>query len=345
MEIDALRPGAALDLDAAQHVAPHRLRPGPHGVEIERGDLGEAVFAGVLRTHRRKPHSHRQRVEVRSEREHRLPVAEQHRIDERSGKTRREVDVVVVHPALGAAHARKFGGSRLPQLAQVDRLVGDRVHEVDDHPPRPFAAERIAVHARAGRRRQFDADAFVGQRHGVITARGLFVVVRERIGHMHVFAFAHRIGTRGGVEQDIGQIGAARTAQVGVRKAVDRRVVVMVARTGIPVARPRVGAELNHSEGCRGPRIGVAVESGSDERIHTADRIGRLRACDGQGDCARRWKGSSHVRSKFQVHKYSKPLPDRKSRFAHLHPHITQTLSCRPENRRSGPFFTKKWYL
>lgn len=65
---------------------------------------------------------------------------------------------------------------------------------------------------------------------------------------------------------------------MGVREAVDRRVVVVVARAGVPVARPRVGTELYHAERRGGAGIGVAVETRADERIDVSDRVGGLRA-------------------------------------------------------------------
>ena len=60
--------------------------------------------------------------------------------------------------------------------------------------------------------------------------------------------------------------------------AVDRRIVVVVAGAGVPVARARIGAELHHAEGGRGAGIGVAVKSGSDEGIDIIDRIRGLHA-------------------------------------------------------------------
>lgn len=53
-------------------------------------------------------------------------------------------------------------GRRRPQFTHVDLLLGDRVHQVDDHLPRPLARKGIAVHARTGRRRKLHPDIFTG---------------------------------------------------------------------------------------------------------------------------------------------------------------------------------------
>ena len=278
IEDRALVARAALDDNVRQGVAPQRLGACAHGIEIEFGNLREAVLTGILRADGRETHGHGERPDLRSEGEDGLPVAEQLDIGEGLREACREVDVLVGHPALRAAHALDLVGGRLPQFAQVDPLVGERVHQVDDHAPRPLAAEHVAVHARAGRRRQLDLQPVVGELDGVVAARGLLATVREGVGRVAEFAVAHHVVAQRGIEEDISQIGAPRAAQMRMREAVDRRIVVVVAGAGVPVARARVGAELHHAEGGRGAGIGVAVESGSDEGIDVIDRIRGLHA-------------------------------------------------------------------
>ena len=79
-----------------------------------------------------------------------------------SEKTGGEKDILVGHPPLRAAHPGDLIGRRRPQFTHVDLLLGDRVHQVDDHLPRPLARKGIAVHARTGRRRKLHPDIFTG---------------------------------------------------------------------------------------------------------------------------------------------------------------------------------------
>lgn len=170
--------------------------------------------------------------------------------------------------------AGQLVGSRPAEFAQVDLLLGDRMQQIDDHPPGTFARKGIAVYARTGRGGQFDPDIHVGQRHGVVAARSPLVVMRKEIGLQDTLAVVDHDFARGRMEQNVRKVGASRTAQVRMRKAVDRRVAVMVAGAGVPVAGTGVGTQLHHAERRGGARIGMTVESGADERVHIIDGIG-----------------------------------------------------------------------
>ena len=318
---------AAFDGDASQGFPPRRFGAGAHGVEVELGNLREAVFAGVLRADRRKADGCREVLRAGGERQHRLPAAEQLDVGERLGEPGPEIDVPVGDPSLRAAHSGEFGGTRPAQFAPVDPRFGDRVRQVHDDAPRPVAAERISVYARAGRGRQFDRQPFVGQLDAVVAARSPFAVVRETVGLRPVQAVARHLRAEGGVEENVGQIGASRAAEVGVREAVDRRVVVVVARAGVPVARPRVGTELHHAERRGGAGIGVAVETRADERIDVSDRVGGLRAGGAGAGQQHAGEVSYHGRQgrfRFGFHKSSAPSGVGWRRFAYLIPRIAQ---------------------
>ena len=134
------------------------------------------------------------------------------------------------------------------------------------------------------------------------------------------------------MEQDVGQIGAPRSAQMRMGKSVDRRVVVVIARTGVPVVRPRIGAELHHAERSCGAGIGVAVESGPDEGIDVFERIGRAGTGGARKRCKCQNQGSHHGRSdglEFRVYKYTQGRRRNQRRFPLLHPHFTQTFRRR----------------
>ena len=317
----------ALDDDAPERLAPQLLGPGAHGIEIEFGNLLQRILAGIFGTHGRETHGCGERRRPGGEGQHRLPVTEQLDRSERLREAGPEPHLVVGHPPLRAAHARELGGPLLPQGAQIDALVRNRVHEIHDHAPRAVAVERIAVHARTGCGSQLDRQPLVGQFDRVVAARGRLPVVREGVGLLQEGAVAHHLLAGGGMEEDVGQVGTSRTAQVGMRESVDGPVVVVVAGAGIPVARPRVGAELHHAERRGGTGKGMSVEARADERIDILERIGRL--CTGDAGARQQGEnqGSLHGlqgQFLFRLYKYRNTPRTRLRRFASLGPHITQ---------------------
>lgn len=219
------------------------------------------------------------------------------------------------------------------------------MHQVDDHPPRSGAAERIAVHAGTGRRREFGHNPLSGQFDRIVAARRPFAVMRKRIRLRQVLAVAHHFGPGGGMEQNVGQVGAARSAQMRMGKAVDRLIVVMIARTGIPIVRPRIGTELHHAEWGRGAGIGMSVKSGPDEGIDIFERSGRM----GTGGARKRSntqnQGSHHGRSdrlEFYLYKCNKaaPQPTAIYAFASSFPADIAPKSTEPQkiaDKKSGP--------
>ena len=103
------------------------------------------------------------------------------------------------------------------------------------------------------------------QKHLIIARRSLLVGVGER-----------RRKVRTGIDQDVAPVIATRAAEMGVGKAVDYFVRVMVPAAAIPV--PGIGAgvraQLNHSKRIHGTRKGVAVGVRSHKRIHIGNQCG-----------------------------------------------------------------------
>ena len=87
-------------------------------------------------------------------------------------------------------------------------------------------------------------------------------------------------GKGDGEEGDIIEVACSRATQVRVAEACDRAVGVEVASDIVPARTPVVGAELHHTEGCRGTRIDIAHPVGTDEGIHTLREVWILRAND-----------------------------------------------------------------
>ena len=131
------------------------------------------------------------------------------------------------------------------------------------------------MHAGVGSGGEFGADAVV-EEHAIIARMSLFVSVAERGGLIKVARCAERYI---GVKKHIGEVGAARTAKVIVRKAEDLRVAVVITAASVPVAGASVGAELHGSMRCGGTRIGVTMCAGADKGVDVASYlfcIGRL---------------------------------------------------------------------
>ena len=90
------------------------------------------------------------------------------------------------------------------------------------------------MHARTLGSRQFDQYLAVGQANGVITGAHILAIVREtlRVG----------LGIECWQEGNVAQIANAGTTQMGVTKANDERVTVMIARAPVPPAGDLRGA-------------------------------------------------------------------------------------------------------
>ena len=70
---------------------------------------------------------------------------------------------------------------------------------------------------------------------------------------MAELAVARHVVARGGIEEDVGQVGAPGAAQVGVREAVERAVVVVVTGAGVPVAERVSGLSWTMPKGVVAP--------------------------------------------------------------------------------------------
>ena len=83
-----------------------------------------------------------------------------------------------------------------------------------------------------------------------------------------------------GDEEDVAEVVASRSAEVGVAESIDILVGVVVSRAAVPVAghRPRVGAQLHHTERPGGARERMPVEIRPDEGV---DVSGVVRRCRG----------------------------------------------------------------
>src|SRR6516162_688230 len=66
-------------------------------------------------------------------------------------------------------------------------------------------------------------------------------------------------------QQNIQQVGRARTAQVCVAEPQDRGIVVVISGAVVPTTGPRVRTKLHHPEWYGRARIGVSMAARADE--------------------------------------------------------------------------------
>ena len=83
----------------------------------------------------------------------------------------------------------------------------------------------------------------------------------------------HILHPRGGHDEEISKVGAARSAQTRMGETVDAVVRIMVARAGIPIVDAGVGPGLYHAVRHHGTGVGMPVPAGSDEGVYIADSL------------------------------------------------------------------------
>ncbi len=268
--------------------------------EVPAGKLRGEVLRGALDAHGRQSHLHEQllalrRVELdagiarrdrrrlRFDRLARLLVADRLRGFRELGH---EVDLLILRPARRVTPA---GETRLVVREEEARIGGlvpaAAVLEVEDHGGIIGRRERVAVHADARGGGELGRDAVAGQRHGVVAGlrdllRAVGIGPQARCRILLRAAGADDIA-RDGHHRDVEQVADARTAQVRVREADDRRVALVVARAPVPRLGNARRTYLHHAEGHVGPHEDMAVTARADLRIDEAGEIGigrRLRA-------------------------------------------------------------------
>ena len=136
--------------------------------------------------------------------------------------------------------------------------------------------ESITVHADVVGGGHLGGDAIV-ELHHIVTRLSILVFVRKR--KCILLIYNGRVAYERG-DEDVAVIRAAGTAEMGVRKAINATVAIVIARTAVPAIKTRVRAKLDGAKRQNRARVGMSVFSGAHERIH----ILRLRetGCNGQ---------------------------------------------------------------
>ena len=226
------------------------------------------------------------------------------------GEAHGKIGVVGARPSAGdavARHQRVVLDTHL-RPAGLALVVVDAVVEVENQVL--VFARRIGVfvqaHPLGGG--QLGPDAVVVEHHLVITRRCAFALVREaravaRFGVFGRAAFGAYL-PHGRHQQDVAQVGVPRAAQMCVREADDRRVVVLVSGAvavglglvlAVDVVRHhlRVGAQLHDAVRHAGPGENVPHAAGAYHRVDVVRRRACLRG--GRNDRAGRNQGNQVI--------------------------------------------------
>jgi hypothetical protein len=172
---------------------------------------------------------------------------------------------------VGKAVANK--GLRIDLLeVGIGGLVVDALLQIDnDAGWLAVLGEGIAVHAHALGARELGPNAVGIEREGVVARLGHFALVRVARevalvrGLLAALVGLERAGV--GHDEHIAEVGAARTAEVSVRKAREQTIGIMVARAPVPALEYILRPQLHRPKRHVGPQKYVAVAAGPDERV------------------------------------------------------------------------------
>ena len=120
----------------------------------------------------------------------------------------------------------------------------------------------------------------VVQLHAVVARMCALAVVAETdLGQPFVIdAGRVALAVCNGKEDHIPEVAASGTGEVGVSKAVERVVIVVVTGACIPALPSCLRAQLNHSQRSGSTGECVSVKSGPDEWIDHLIELGRIRS-------------------------------------------------------------------
>ena len=198
----------------------------------------------------------------------------------RFGYLQRKIGVAPWPPCIRDMAARDAVRACAIQRAGHDdglAVVQLRVVQIDQDVRLLAGRKGVAMHAHALGRGQFRADLGRVQRDGVVAGRhDLGRVAKTRaVASLRVLARARlQLGlTHAGCHQKVEQVCRAGAAQVRVAEAHDRRVCVVVAGTPIPALVIGIGAKLHRAKRQAGTRIGMAMATRANMRIHPLQHV------------------------------------------------------------------------
>ncbi len=191
------------------------------------------------------------------------------------GKLHGEMDVSSFRPAeyLSTAGQRAIRIHSQRRALDADRLLRRlllAVREVDQDVRRALG-EVVAMEPGARRYRQFGKDAGL-EPHAIIAGFGMLVRITLAIAGVGIFRRAGDELERPGCRHDqhIEHVADAGSGEMGVRKAHDRPIGLVIARAAVPSGIVGVGRELDHAGRQRCAGIGMAMSAGPNEQARTS---------------------------------------------------------------------------
>jgi hypothetical protein len=149
--------------------------------------------------------------------------------------------------------------------------------EVDDEVAGIARRKGVLMDAGAFGGGELGLDAVIAKQDGVVARSGGFILVGEAGpvagGGIIARAGVELVGPGAGHEEDIEHVADAGTAQVGVAKAHDGGVGIVIAGAPVPTFVVSIGTELHHPEGDAGSGVRVAVAAGTDEDVDVAGGV------------------------------------------------------------------------
>ncbi len=294
----------AIDADAAELALPCCLGPRAGGGEVPVGLFGAKIFERVGGANRgdAAAHLHRLvcgRIEVQRGLQDfavdgiaidRVAIGVELRLRERGGELHGEVDLTARRPGVhGAApgHQAVLGidGECGGCYGVLRALIG--VVQIDDE-VRVLRLRREGVLVQAGALGgcEFRVDACVLEQNGVVAGLGSFIVVRKTraIAGLRIFPRAgHQLDLAGARhDENVEQVAAAGSAEVGVGKTHDGSVAAVVTGAPVPTVVIGVRAELDCAERDSGARKAMAVATGADDDVHVAGHVVAILCCSVQ---------------------------------------------------------------
>ena len=284
-----------LDLYFAQFIVPERTCSSAGSVEVPTGLLAAQIVLCAVVVDIRECHATEQLLRVGwhvLEMEHQLAArivavgfahsVAYYFVGERLRKFENAIDGLIIGPTQRAV---EYAHRVIVQLFVVELqhiLILVVIVEVENHTRvLPFGVGE-AIQSRSLRRRDLSFDAVALEKHGIVARRCTLLLMTEfRSKRAAIFSafLAHmrQIGRAGERhQQKIGKVGATRTTQARLGKAIDGLVFIVVARASIPTMVARVGPRLNHTMRNNGCRVRMAVSARTYKRIDIGSQVACL---------------------------------------------------------------------
>ena len=196
---------------------------------------------------------------------------------ERLRETGVERNVLVGQP-IGRAFVSAYLGvaHHLNHHVAVELMLNAIIQVQDEARVLGFG-ESVAMNGRTCRGGQLGLHPVTVQEDGVIARLGHLALVGEGGTPGQLLTFGRNrtdiLRPHGGHQQHVAIVRTTRTTKVGMGKAIDGAVRIIITGAGIPLVYTRIGAGLNHAVGNHRAGIGMSMTARTDEGINVGSII------------------------------------------------------------------------